>query len=139
MSCPREGQQAGNMRGAQRSIFCHDITLHTPQTDGRSTYNAPQPLPATGFTLSVAYHTLPRSYQAALRDLRVEAVSITASATVYASAIMIPTLSFINSGQAHAVEAHLCLASARLLLGLNEDYSCISLMSQLMKWCQLRG
>ena len=30
MSCPREGQQAGNMRGAQRSSFCHDIILHTP-------------------------------------------------------------------------------------------------------------
>ena len=37
------------------------------------------------------------------------------------------------------VEAHLRLASARLLLGLNEVYSCISLMSQLIKWCQLRG
>ena len=58
---------------------------------------------------------------------------------------MIPTLSFINSGQAHAVprvpvelEAHLRLASARLLLDLNKDYSFTSLMLQLMKWCQLR-
>ena len=75
-----------------------------------------------------------------------EAVSITASATVGLSAIMIPSLSFINSGQAYVVpcvpveaEAHLRLASARLLLGLNKDYSSISLLSQLIKWCQLRG
>ena len=36
------------------------------------------------------------------------------------------------------VEAHLRLASARLLLDLNKDYSFTSLMLQLMKWCQLR-
>eukprot|EP00966_Prymnesium_polylepis_P334834 7390203-Prymnesium_polylepis.3 len=62
----------------------------------------------------MAYHTLPRSYQAAVRDLRMEAVSLTASAAecsvrLYGSAIIIPTLSFINSGQAHAVPRVPCL------------------------------
>ena len=84
----------------------------------------------------MAYHTLPRSYQAAVRDLRVEAVSITVSA--------IPTLSFINSGQAHAMPHESCARggtlapgfTAWLLLGLNKDYSFISLMLQLIKLCQ---
>ena len=83
-----------------------------------------------------------------MRDLRVEAVSITASATVWLCHHH-THLSFINSGQAHAalpyldprvpaVEAHLRLASTRLLLDLNKDYIFTSLVLQLMKWCQLR-
>ena len=109
--------------------------------DRQTTHRGPSRQPVA---LSVAYHTLPRSYQAAVRDLRVEAVSITASATVWFCHHDTHPYSFINSGQAHAVpcvpvEAHLRLASARLLLGLNKDYSSISLLSQLIKWCQLRG
>ena len=82
VSCPREGQQASNMRGAQRISFCHDTILHTPRMDRRSTDNAPRPLPATGLTIYGISHT-PRSYQAAVRDLRVEAVSNVTFATVW--------------------------------------------------------
>ena len=49
--------------------------------------NAPQPLQRPGNRSQVPV-ALPRTYQAAVRDLRVEAVSITASAKKYGSAIM---------------------------------------------------
>ena len=108
--------------------------------------NAPRPLPATCLTVygrDDILHT-PRPSQAAVRDLRVEAVSITAFATVWlCHHDTVPTLSFINS--AHAMPHESCARggtlapgfTAWLLLGLNKDYSFISLMLQLIKWCQL--
>ena len=81
-----------------------------------------------------------------MRDLRVEAVSITAFATVWlCHHDTVPTLSFINSGLAHAMPHESCARggtlapgfTAWLLLGLNKDYSFMSLMLQLIKWCQL--
>ena len=53
------------------------------RTTHRRTGHRPlQPLLATGLTIYGISHT-PRSYQAAVRDLRVEAVSITTFATVW--------------------------------------------------------
>ena len=84
VSCPREGQQASNIRGAQRSNFCHDTILHTPRTDRRSigqrTAAPPGNMSHCLWGRDDILHT-PRPSQAAVRDLRVEAVPITASAT----------------------------------------------------------
>ena len=60
MSCPREGQQASNMRGAQRSNFCHDTILHTPRTDRRSTDNAERPAAPPGNRSHYLWHITPK-------------------------------------------------------------------------------
>ena len=54
-----------------------------------------QPLPPPGnrsLSLSVAYHTVPGSYQAAVKDLREWKLYLSLPLLQYGTAIMIPTL-----------------------------------------------
>ena len=106
-----------------------------------STEYAPQPLPATGLTVYGISHT-PKVISSCSEGS--QSGSCLYHCLCYSVALPPLALSTQDKHMHDAVprvpvEAHLRLASARLLLGLNKDYSSISLLSQLIKWCQLRG
>ena len=108
-----------------------------------STEYAPQPLPATGLTVYGISHT-PKVISSCSEGS--QSGSCLYHCLCYSVALPPLALSTQDKHMLCLVcpwlEAHLRLASARLLLGLmlNKDYSCINLMLQLIQWsCQLRG